>query len=118
MDESNINKEFNYLFTIHTPTAYRLINNINKYNVILKPFDIFPTILYLFIKTKPKYLIICESDIWLIYYIIAKIYGCKIFLVNYKLKKNKIIRNIIHSLLVDKFYTKEDYNQNDIRHVW
>lgn len=111
------NKELKYLFTIHTPTAFRIINNKNKYNVILKPFDIFPTILYLILKIQPKYLIICESDIWLIYYIIAKIYGCKIFLINYKLKKKKIIRNIIHSYLVDKFYTKEEYTKTDLNMI-
>ena len=94
-----------YLLTVHTPTGFNLIKKKVKYS-ILKPFDLIPTMFYLILKTQPKILFIAESDSWPFMILFAKLFGTKIYYINYTLKG--CLRNYYHYLLSNKIYLKID----------
>lgn len=94
-----------YLLTVHTPTGFNLIKKKVKYS-ILKPFDLIPTMFYLILKTQPKILFIAESDSWPFMILFAKLFGTKIYYINYTLKG--YLRNYYHYLLANKIYLKID----------
>ncbi|VVU95029.1 3-Deoxy-D-manno-octulosonic-acid transferase (kdotransferase) [seawater metagenome] len=98
-------KKYSYLITVHTPTGYHLLSKKNK-NVILKPFDTFFTIAYLFYCIQPKIICIAESDTWPHYIALAKYLNIKIYFFNYT-KKNKPFRNLVHKFIATQIFTKE-----------
>jgi len=92
-----------YLLTVHTPTGFNLIRKKVKYS-ILKPFDLIPTMFYLLLKTQPKILFIAESDSWPFMILFAKLFGTKIYYINYTLKG--YLRNFYHYVLADRIFLK------------
>jgi len=93
--------------SVTTPTGFKLVRKYTD-NVFLKPYDEIFSMLIMFAIMRPKTLIIIERDVWPFYILFAKIFNCRIFFINYKIK-NKITDRI-HYLLADKIFTINECN--------
>ena len=102
LEEKNIKVKL----SVHTPTGFELVKKYTN-KAFLKPYDIFLTTFYIFYKLRPKVIIISVSDTWPYFILFSKLFGCKIFYVNYKIKKNKVLRNYIHYIISEKIYLSQ-----------
>lgn len=100
--------------SVTTPTGYKFIKNKTK-NAFLKPYDDIFSMLIMFTIMRPKTLIIIERDVWPFYILFAKIFNCKIYFINYKIK-NKIT-DYIHYLIADKIYTIDKINKGKYEYL-
>lgn len=107
------NKNKNFLISGWTPSGVRLLKKKGINNTILKPYETFINIFFFILNYKFKKLIIIESDIWPIFIIIIKLLRIKIIAINYKKKEKKKLRNILHNLLIDKIFLKNNINISD-----
>ena len=98
--------KINVKLSIHSCNGYNCIKKLSEPS-FLKPFDTFICTFLLFIKLRPKIILISESDVWPIFILFSKFFKCKIFFINYKIK-NKLFRTFFHSLIADKFYLLND----------
>lgn len=106
LNENNIKTKL----SIHTPTGFNLINKYTN-NCFLKPYDSPIMTFIMFLLLRPKIIIISERDTWPFFILYSKILKCKIYFINYKVKKNRKINNIIHYLIANKIFTIEKKNQ-------
>jgi 3-deoxy-D-manno-octulosonic-acid transferase len=102
LEEKNIKVKL----SVHTPTGFELVKKYTN-KAFLKPYDTFFTTFYMFYKLRPKVIIISVSDTWPYFILFSKLFGCKIFYVNYKIKKNKVLRNYIHYIISEKIYLSQ-----------
>lgn len=102
LEEKNIKVKL----SVHTPTGVELVTKYTN-KAFLKPYDTFFTTFYMFYILRPKVIIISVSDTWPYFILFSKLFGCKIFYVNYKIKKNKVLRNYIHNIISEKIYLSE-----------
>ena len=107
-------KKINAILSVTTPTGFNLIRKYTD-NVFLKPYDEIFSMLIMFIIIRPKTLIIIERDFWPFYILFAKIFNCKIYFINYKIK-NKIT-DYIHYVIADKIYTIDKINKGKYEYL-
>jgi len=96
-------KNKSYTICSQTYSSFKMIKFTN--NKILLPFDNFITMFNLFRIVIPNIIIISERDIRLFFILWAKLFGCKIYFINYQ-RKYKFMDKI-HYLIADKILLRK-----------
>lgn len=96
-------KNKSYTICSQTYSSFKMIKFTN--NKILLPFDNFFTMFNLFRIVRPKIVFISERDIRLFFILWAKLFGCKIYFINYQ-RKYKFMDKI-HYLIADKILLRK-----------
>ena len=99
LEEKNINVKL----CVNLPEGYYFIKNYTN-KVFLKPYNTILTTLLLFIYSRPSIIISPNGDFKDILYLCGKIYGTKIYFINYYINNSLNIRHSINNLLADRIY--------------
>lgn len=126
-----LNNRFNLAVTTFTPTGSENLINFLKQNNIEKrvkhyylPFDFIPSLLFFFIKLRPKLLVIGETEIWPNCIYVCRFLNIKTLIINGRLSPKSLLGYKKFSWIFDQtikdinqVLTQNDYETNNFKSV-